>query len=89
MSCVKTGCEVYLAEYDEWVRGDAYLVGPRSDTLVIRVSGRDLKTPSRRHFTVHRTEHWFDQDSDRLSTLVSDVFIDHGYGGITTLEVVE
>lgn len=89
MACVKTGCEVYLSEYNEWVRGDAFLVGPRSDTLVIRVSGRYLKTPPRKHFTVHRTEHWFDRDSDRVSTLISDVFVNHGYDGVTTLEIVE
>lgn len=89
MTCVKTGCEVYLAEYDEWVRGDAFLTGPQSDTLVIRVSGRGLKPPRRRHFTVLQVEHWFDRDSDRISTLVSDIFIDHGYEGTTTFEVVK
>jgi hypothetical protein len=83
MTCIRTGCLAYVAPYGEWVYGDAYEV---DGALIIRCAGHDRDPSgfgSRRHFTVHDFEHWFDKDSTAISTLVAPerAYTSHGYEG--------
>lgn len=82
MTCIKTGCHAYLAEYGKYVYGDAYEVGA---TVILRISQRSFDGPlsKRLHFTVHRIGQWFDKDrEDVVSTLISNHTVNHGYEGI-------
>lgn len=83
MKCIKTGCDAYIVETGEFVRGDGYLT--ESGDLVIRTSWTDHRPmSSRRHFTIMNYEHWFDERTDRVGTMLvaKGMFQDHGYDGI-------
>lgn len=96
MSCIKTGCLVYLDQYGEWVYGDAFEFA--NQVLVIRAVAvaRTLEEMvndgygSKRHFTINEIAEWFDRPSNRsprkqadVSTIVSvGGWINHGYQGI-------
>lgn len=89
MQCIKTGCSAFLAEYGEWVYGDAYAT--RNGDLVIRVAGRSNAGPlnaSPRHFTVLEVEHWFDDRETNMQLRNSTIlvprgmFSNHGYKGV-------
>lgn len=82
--CVKTGADVYLREYGEYVHGDAYMFG---DDLVLRICSRGHAKPvsGKIHFTVEKIAQWFDDrhtSESRNSTLLAWVYVDHGYEGI-------
>jgi hypothetical protein len=90
MSCIKTGCVAYLAQYNEWVYGDAHEFPHR--TLVIRAVAK-IRNPHElvefgnvRHFTVSRMAEWFDRPTRRgeTSTIIAcDLgWSNHGYEGI-------
>lgn len=61
IQCIKTGCLVWLEEYDEWAYGDAY---EGDDFFVFRLCERrftEFPGLPRKHFTIHRIAHWFDE----------------------------
>lgn len=88
MKCIKTGCDVFLSEYGSFAHGDAF----ESDdgSLVIRVSSVENEPiGSRRHFTVDKIEHFFDQNRIGVvpgvyGTLFARIgdYANHGYQGI-------
>lgn len=85
MSCVKTGCHVFLEPYRMWALGDAFeLYGVTYFRFSVLSYNRirDVK-----HFTVHDWEHWFDEDkttTDGISTMICSPFavINHGHEGV-------
>ena len=91
MPCIKTGCVVYLADYGEWIYGDAF---EHNGVLLVRAvyRTRDSKDLEEfgdvRHFTVHRTTQWWDEKVTSMkqnSTLISergDWHQDGDYDGI-------
>lgn len=91
MQCIKTGCDVFLDQYGEWVHGDAFET--EGGDLVIRASWRSREpTGARRHFTVLDVGRWFDERAHeaagckegRNSTIVVDrgLWTNHGYQGV-------
>lgn len=82
MTCTKTGCHAYLAEYQEYVYGDAYEIG---GVAVLRVVQRSFEGPiqGRLHYSILTVDEWFDKGREGLpaSTLISANFINHGYDG--------
>lgn len=90
--CVKTGCSVYLSEYDAWAYGDAF---KGAGCFIFRLCEINRLAPvnhSPRHFTVSKIAQWFDQlrtSQEINSTLIAyaaDV-TDHGYEGIPDPDV--
>jgi len=82
MKCTKTGCQVFIAEYDEYVWGDAFEVG---GIALFRIVVRSREPfAANLHYTVFSTDQWFDKDRADVpaSTLISSVFTNHGYEGI-------
>lgn len=85
MQCIKTGCDVYVEPYGEWLHGDAFQHG---NLLFIRSAGERLfaqgPMSDTRHFTVHAVDEWWDKPGSmqKNSTLVSTMWVDHGYDGI-------
>lgn len=88
MTCIKTGCLIYLQQYGEWAYGDAHKC---DDILVIRTVWRGRKFPQEygpnRHFTIHSILEWFDGDqhlrtNDLTGTLVVNQWTNHGMDGI-------
>lgn len=83
ITCIKSGCNVYLEEYGAWVHGDAYAdEGRGRDVLVIRVSQvKHSMVPfegeRRQHFRVSRIDQWYDRHKHEqsggwhVSTLIS------------------
>ena len=78
MSCIKTGCVAYLADYGEWIYGDAF---DHNGVLVVRTvfRTRDAKDLEEfgdvRNFTIHRTAHWWDEKATSMkqnSTVISE-----------------
>lgn len=80
MTCTKTGCHAYLAEYGEYVYGDAFEIG---GALVLRIVQRSFQGPiiDRVHYSVARVGEWFDKDGHPVSTLIATRFNNHGYDG--------
>lgn len=85
MTCIKTGCDVFLKNYNEWLHGDAFEF---AGVLVIRVCHRSRQPESPvRHFTVINNAAWYDEDETsmaRNSTLLvrPGMWTNHGYDGI-------
>lgn len=87
IQCVKTGCVVWLEEYNEWAYGDAF---EGDDFFIFRLCQRrfdHFPGQTRQHFTVHRIAHWFDDhrtSQEINSTLVA--YAQHvenfGYEGV-------
>jgi hypothetical protein len=86
MTCIKTGCVVYLQDYGEWIYGDAFSYGSpsylaeRNGVLLIRVVLRTRNVTeiaqfgNVRHFTVTRVREWWDEDKTSMqqnSSLIS------------------
>lgn len=91
MTCIKTGCHVYLAFTDEWARGDAFELShlncdgePCDSVYYFRLAPTSF-TPQDtvKHFTLFEYASWFDRHSDNYSTLIvkADAVSDHGYEG--------
>ncbi len=84
MSCKKTGCHIWLPQYDMWVYGDLYSFGtdPVWMIRVIAKSFSPLRDAS--HGTLATIDEWWDKDSTKLySTLVGHDLIDYSYEGKT------
>jgi hypothetical protein len=87
MTCVKTGCHIYLAEYREWAYGDAFEV---DDVAIFHIVERGFE-PLRevKHFTIHRLTHTFgprNPTMDNTGILISGMgyWETHGYNGVPT-----
>lgn len=81
MTCIKTGCSIYLSEYSEYAHGDAYQV---NSMMIFRISSRSREKPIQDvlHFMVHKIDHWFDKDGRTMnSTLIAHEVINFGYNG--------
>jgi hypothetical protein len=92
MQCIKTGCSAYLEEYGEHIYGDAFQTA--GGALVVRCCyrGRENELGNRRHFTIRRIAHWFDDDKTGMaqnSTMIVEPagYVDHGYEGINEDEL--
>jgi hypothetical protein len=85
MTCIKTGCVVYLMPYGEWIYGDAFSHGAEmgdpenTGVLVVRsvFRTRDYADLAQfgnvRHFTVLGSFQWWDEDRTSMkqnSTLI-------------------
>lgn len=72
MSCIRTGCQVYLVEYGEYLWCDAFEFG---DQFIFRAVSRERQpTNPRLHFTITHISHWFDKDKtngNQASTIVA------------------
>lgn len=91
MTCIKTGCLVYLEQYGEYVYGDAFEV---SSVLVLRIVARYLASDTElvqhgvmRHITVNRISEWWDKEltsQNNVTVLVAPPFgwTNHGYDGV-------
>lgn len=89
--CLKTGCMVYMPQYNEWAYGDAHLVG---DTLVIRSAETGRVDPGlsgkaalgRVHFTINRIDYWPDKNDSRVQyPLIMSAhggYVYHGHEGV-------
>lgn len=88
MTCIKTGCQVFLDGYQEYAYGDAFLI---DGVYLFRLCERSF-TPINwpiKHFTIENYANWFDDDrtSQKInSTLIAEAkdVTDHGYDGIGT-----
>jgi hypothetical protein len=84
MTCIKTGAQAYLEDYDEYVYGDAFAYG---DVFFMRVVTRSREPiMPKTHFQVKTVRDWFDKDqhADRISNLFAyrTAVIDYGYEGV-------
>lgn len=89
MTCIKTGCHVWLEPHQQWAYGDAFeMFGVHFFRLCEKRFHRDggpiLPT---KHFTVTDWALWFDEDKtsqDHNSVMVCDPFsvTNHGYDGV-------
>lgn len=87
MTCVRTGCHIYIEPYSEFAYGDAFEVsGPVHYFRLVQRSFTPLIP--RLHFTVHSYESWFDMHSE-ISTLISTDTINHGYDGKPIMRKVD
>lgn len=78
MICEKTGAVVYLEQYGEAVRGDAFRLG---DHLLIRVNNKSRGYQSDvHHYRVGNVCNWFDENAP-IGTIIADSFVYHGYDG--------
>lgn len=93
MNCIKTGCQVYLAETGQYAWGDAFEMvldgGPGQLVYVyaFHLCATDYKPINVpvKHFTVHSITHWFDErrtSQDHNSVLLAYSVTDHGYEGV-------
>ena len=82
MTCIKTGFHGYVAEYGEYVYGDAYQSGAMH---YFRICERSQKPLNRKlHFTITQIADWFDKDAEgQNSTLIASITYNHGYEGET------
>lgn len=82
MTCTKTCCHAYIAEYGEYVYGDAFEI---AGVAVFRIVQRSFSGPimDRVHYTVAEIGEWFDKDrtDSPVSTLIAKRFNNHGYDG--------
>jgi hypothetical protein len=94
LTCIKTGCLAYVAEYGEYVYGDAH---EYSSVLLIRAVWRGranhpdlVQFGVTRHITIHQVKDWWDADKTSMghqSNVISGPFgwTNHGYDGIGDL----
>jgi hypothetical protein len=81
MTCVKTGCHIYLSEYNAYAYGDAHQFG---NVFVFRLVGGPSHSPldETLHYTVHNSLEWFERNrTDGSSTLIAGGVSFHGYEG--------
>tara|TARA_R110000782_G_C14819205_1_gene413795 strand:- start:12860 stop:13132 length:273 start_codon:yes stop_codon:yes gene_type:complete len=80
MKCIKTGCHLFLANYGEFLRGDAF---EGEGVLLFRISDRSRKPlDTNLHFTVKHESIWFDKDDARSTLLAYERNVrNHGYQG--------
>lgn len=77
MICMKTGAEIYLAEYGLWCRGDFFEAGSTGPGVrfgLLRINNATLSPdakPPIKHITVHQVAQWFDRSADGTSTLIT------------------
>ncbi len=95
MECIKTGCHIFLEEYQEYAYGDAFELALdindgeyEEKVLFFRLCARSRK-PIRpiEHFIVRRIAQWWDADKTSMmqnSTLIASAANckNHGYEGI-------
>jgi len=88
MTCIKTGCQIFIAPYQEFAYGDAFRVG---NVYVFRLCERGFAhiTGPLKHFTIDNWVYWFDDAKTSQatnSTLIAEAsdVEDHGYDGIQT-----
>ncbi len=80
MACTKTGCHVYLPEYQEWAYGDAF---EYNGVAYFRFVSRE-RTPicKVKHYTI-TIESEFDKPTDgNCQTVIASTFVNHGYEGV-------
>lgn len=90
MTCIKTGCTVYLDCYGEWLYGDAFRTdnGTYYFRLVDRTRNKQMLEDygSRLHFSVESFDNWFDLDATSAKTpstlIAKGEVIYHGYEGV-------
>lgn len=85
MSCIKTGCYVYLAPHDMWAYGDAFEMFGVYFFRICQVERKPIG--DRRHFTINDWAIWFDENKTSMaqnSTMICDPFsvVSHGYDGV-------
>jgi len=72
MPCTKTGCQIYLEEYDEYAWCDAYEF---SGIAYFRIAQRSKLPMSRAQneisYIIHRTENHFDKGIYKTETLIA------------------
>lgn len=83
MTCIKTGAQIFLEEYGNYLIGDMFQFG---DAYVFRAVAKGLE-PLRPqlHFRIIRLAHWFDEHKFP-STLIFLHAVDYGYDGIPISE---
>lgn len=86
IQCTKTGADVYLAQYGEWVHCDAF---QEANVLVLNIAGEPSReAPPRRHYTVYDVGFW--KTGDGVSVLVSaNWFRNGGTSGVEEPEYKE
>ena len=80
MTCIKTGCHIFLPQYGEFAYGDAHEF---DGVFVFRLVGGPSRSPlaSTLHFTVPDISEWFNRHSPEMSTLIASCVENHGYEG--------
>jgi hypothetical protein len=86
MTCVRTGCQIFVEPYQEYAYGDGFKVG---NVYVFRLCKRSFSPINWpiKHFTIENFEHWFDEDRTSQKTnstmIVPARYVtDHGYDGV-------
>lgn len=84
MTCMKTGCHIWIENYGEWGYGDAHHI---RGLWVFRLVATSFEPMNARcHYTVTEIEDWFDRErmeitGRAISTLFAAKVKDHGYEG--------
>lgn len=86
MSCIKTGCHVYIEPYGEFAYGDAYQFGDTFVFLLVQVNRAQI-LGERVHAIVSHVDQWFDKGAMEKhpyanSTLISRSAELFGYEGL-------
>lgn len=81
MTCTKTGCHIFIPQYQLYAYGDAFELN--SVACFRLVQNSRLPLSSHLHYTVITADSWFDKEQQRspISTLISLNFTNHGYEG--------
>jgi hypothetical protein len=80
MTCIKTGCQIYLTQLGIWAYGDAHQCG---DAYFFRlVEEYALPRQGALHFEIGNYDTWWDRHRD-VSTLIANASdcVAHGYTG--------
>lgn len=80
--CEKTGAEVWLDQYNCYVRGDMFRMG---DYRVLRVNNNTFGTspaPQLLHYSVGTILEYFDKRDGGTGTMMLTNVVYHGYNGV-------
>lgn len=75
MPCTKTGAQIYIEQWGEFAWCDAFQVGDVAYFRIVERSREPFEHGKAEVFyRVKSFDSWFDRDSDRTSTMISNDF---------------
>jgi hypothetical protein len=84
MTCIKTGCHIYIEQYGEFARGDAHAYNGMFVFRLVEISHEPLAPTM--HFQIRDVVEWFDRFAmerhGTSSTLLAFDVENFGYDGI-------
>lgn len=88
MTCVRTGCHIYLDHYGLFAYGDAHEVGGAFFFRLVKTSSQPIH--SKLHYELANHDSWWDTTA-HTSTLVADAsfVLSYGYDGTSVEDIIK